>query len=240
MLLPGEWPWICKVQICPFSWCTSSPTLSSCFNSLYWFSDLVGDTWAHRGGMHLLKIPCDSWIPDFIIPLFIFQLKDGCISQTVNTRVFQLYRSGFFMTFNVNVLVTEFGTGNNSVLWTNWECMVTHWERKPYRASNIVLLLITAQRGKKTSLKVAFVGNGSIEPMAPHMLRQQASATETHAPPSRVLFKWLIPSWRCVSLFLQVCRSVKHTLFLSLRCLAAWVLRTWTLSTGEGSLTLEL
>ncbi|XP_005365351.1 ovostatin homolog [Microtus ochrogaster] len=42
---------------------------------------------------------------------FTAQLKDGCVSQTVNTKVFQLYRSGFFMTFNVNVLVTEFGTG---------------------------------------------------------------------------------------------------------------------------------
>ncbi|XP_057623601.1 ovostatin homolog [Chionomys nivalis] len=42
---------------------------------------------------------------------FTAQLKDGCVSQTVNTKVFQLYRSGFFMTFNVNILVTEFGTG---------------------------------------------------------------------------------------------------------------------------------
>ncbi|CAH7422789.1 ovostatin homolog [Phodopus roborovskii] len=42
---------------------------------------------------------------------FTEQLKDGCISQTVNTKVFQLYRSGFFMTFNVNVMVTELGTG---------------------------------------------------------------------------------------------------------------------------------
>lgn len=48
--------------------------------------------------------------------LFIFQLKDGCISQAVNTKVFQLYRSGLFMTFNVNVMVTEFGTGNDSIL----------------------------------------------------------------------------------------------------------------------------
>ncbi|KAL1791017.1 pregnancy zone protein-like, partial [Sigmodon hispidus] len=42
---------------------------------------------------------------------FTEQLKDGCISQIVNTKVFQLYRSGFFMTFNVNVMVTELGTG---------------------------------------------------------------------------------------------------------------------------------
>ncbi|XP_036038636.1 ovostatin homolog [Onychomys torridus] len=42
---------------------------------------------------------------------FTAQLKDGCISQIVNTKVFQLYRSGFFMAFNVNVMVTEFGTG---------------------------------------------------------------------------------------------------------------------------------
>uniref|UniRef100_A0A8C5L3Z1 Alpha-2-macroglobulin like 1 n=1 Tax=Jaculus jaculus TaxID=51337 RepID=A0A8C5L3Z1_JACJA len=42
---------------------------------------------------------------------FTAQLKDGCISQSVNTKVFQLYRSGFFMTFHVNVIVTEFGTG---------------------------------------------------------------------------------------------------------------------------------
>ncbi|XP_040593878.1 ovostatin homolog isoform X2 [Mesocricetus auratus] len=42
---------------------------------------------------------------------FTEQLKDGCISQTVNTKVFQLYRSGFFMIFNVNVMVTELGTG---------------------------------------------------------------------------------------------------------------------------------
>ncbi|XP_006987915.1 alpha-2-macroglobulin-like protein 1 [Peromyscus maniculatus bairdii] len=42
---------------------------------------------------------------------FTAQLKDGCISQTVNTKVFQLYRSGFFMAFNVNVMVTELGTG---------------------------------------------------------------------------------------------------------------------------------
>ncbi|XP_051011620.1 ovostatin homolog [Acomys russatus] len=42
---------------------------------------------------------------------FTAQLKDGCISQMVNTKVFQLYRSGLFMTFNVNAVVTEFGTG---------------------------------------------------------------------------------------------------------------------------------
>ncbi|KAL6063986.1 hypothetical protein STEG23_028506, partial [Scotinomys teguina] len=42
---------------------------------------------------------------------FTAQLKDGCISQIVNTKVFQLYHSGFFMAFNVNVMVTEFGTG---------------------------------------------------------------------------------------------------------------------------------
>ncbi|XP_047405683.1 ovostatin homolog 2-like [Sciurus carolinensis] len=42
---------------------------------------------------------------------FIAQLQNGCVSQIVHTKVFQLYRSGFFMTFNVNVIVTEFGTG---------------------------------------------------------------------------------------------------------------------------------
>uniref|UniRef100_A0A8C0WT96 Ovostatin n=1 Tax=Castor canadensis TaxID=51338 RepID=A0A8C0WT96_CASCN len=42
---------------------------------------------------------------------FIVQLKNGCVSHIVNTKVFQLYRSGFFMMFHVNVVVTEFGTG---------------------------------------------------------------------------------------------------------------------------------
>ncbi|XP_034368459.1 alpha-2-macroglobulin-like protein 1 [Arvicanthis niloticus] len=42
---------------------------------------------------------------------FTAQLKDGCASHIINTKVFQLYRSGFFMSLNVNVMVTEFGTG---------------------------------------------------------------------------------------------------------------------------------
>ncbi|XP_008561523.1 PREDICTED: ovostatin homolog 2-like, partial [Galeopterus variegatus] len=42
---------------------------------------------------------------------FIAQLKSGCVSQIVNTKVFQLYRSGLFMTFDITVIVTEFGTG---------------------------------------------------------------------------------------------------------------------------------
>ncbi|XP_028610361.1 ovostatin homolog [Grammomys surdaster] len=42
---------------------------------------------------------------------FTAQLKDGCASHIVNTKVFQLYRSGLFMTLNVNIMVTEFGTG---------------------------------------------------------------------------------------------------------------------------------
>uniref|UniRef100_A0A2R9CI26 Alpha-2-macroglobulin domain-containing protein n=1 Tax=Pan paniscus TaxID=9597 RepID=A0A2R9CI26_PANPA len=43
---------------------------------------------------------------------FIAQLENGCVSQIVNTEVFQLYRSGLFMTFHVAVIVTESGTGN--------------------------------------------------------------------------------------------------------------------------------
>uniref|UniRef100_A0A2K5I659 Alpha-2-macroglobulin domain-containing protein n=1 Tax=Colobus angolensis palliatus TaxID=336983 RepID=A0A2K5I659_COLAP len=46
---------------------------------------------------------------------FIAQLENGCVSQIVNTKVFQLYRSGLFMTFHVAVIVTEFGTGNDCV-----------------------------------------------------------------------------------------------------------------------------
>uniref|UniRef100_A0A8D2EHE6 Ovostatin homolog 2-like n=1 Tax=Theropithecus gelada TaxID=9565 RepID=A0A8D2EHE6_THEGE len=42
---------------------------------------------------------------------FIAQLENGCVYQIVNTKVFQLYRSGLFMTFHVAVIVTEFGTG---------------------------------------------------------------------------------------------------------------------------------
>ncbi|XP_052028669.1 ovostatin homolog [Apodemus sylvaticus] len=42
---------------------------------------------------------------------FTAQLKDGCAAHIVSTKVFQLYRSGLFMTLNVNVVVTEFGTG---------------------------------------------------------------------------------------------------------------------------------
>ncbi|OBS79796.1 hypothetical protein A6R68_22003, partial [Neotoma lepida] len=52
---------------------------------------------------------------------FTAQLKDGCISQIVNTKVFQLYRSGFFMTFDVNVMVTEFGTVLGSVSFENMD-----------------------------------------------------------------------------------------------------------------------
>ncbi|ERE67082.1 putative ovostatin like protein [Cricetulus griseus] len=54
---------------------------------------------------------CESNSNNEICEQFTEQLKDGCISQAVNTKVFQLYRSGLFMTFNVNVMVTEFGTG---------------------------------------------------------------------------------------------------------------------------------
>ncbi|XP_045443698.1 ovostatin homolog 2-like [Pipistrellus kuhlii] len=42
---------------------------------------------------------------------FIVQLKNGCVSQIVNTKVFQLSRSGFFMLFPITVTVTETGTG---------------------------------------------------------------------------------------------------------------------------------
>ncbi|KAF5912438.1 hypothetical protein HPG69_004108, partial [Diceros bicornis minor] len=42
---------------------------------------------------------------------FIAQLTNGCVSQIINTKVFQLYRSGLFMSFYVTVTVTEFGTG---------------------------------------------------------------------------------------------------------------------------------
>uniref|UniRef100_A0A9L0K7X7 Ovostatin homolog 2-like n=1 Tax=Equus asinus TaxID=9793 RepID=A0A9L0K7X7_EQUAS len=42
---------------------------------------------------------------------FIVQLRNGCVSQIVNTKVFQLYRSGFFMSFYVTATVTEIGTG---------------------------------------------------------------------------------------------------------------------------------
>uniref|UniRef100_A0A8C0JYP0 Ovostatin homolog 2-like n=1 Tax=Canis lupus dingo TaxID=286419 RepID=A0A8C0JYP0_CANLU len=42
---------------------------------------------------------------------FIEELGNGCVTQIVNTKVFQLYRSGFFMSFHTTVTVTEFGTG---------------------------------------------------------------------------------------------------------------------------------
>ncbi|XP_040498538.1 ovostatin homolog 2-like [Ursus maritimus] len=42
---------------------------------------------------------------------FMAQLRNGCITQIVNTKVFQLYRSEFFMSFHTTVTVTEFGTG---------------------------------------------------------------------------------------------------------------------------------
>uniref|UniRef100_A0A8C7B1L0 OVOS protein n=1 Tax=Neovison vison TaxID=452646 RepID=A0A8C7B1L0_NEOVI len=42
---------------------------------------------------------------------FIAQLRNGCNTQTVNTKVFQLYRSEFFMSFHITGTVTEFGTG---------------------------------------------------------------------------------------------------------------------------------
>ncbi|KAI5934105.1 Ovostatin2 [Manis javanica] len=42
---------------------------------------------------------------------FIAQLRNGCVSQIVNTKVFQLYRSGFLMSFQISVTVTEIGTG---------------------------------------------------------------------------------------------------------------------------------
>uniref|UniRef100_A0A8I5TH38 OVOS n=1 Tax=Pongo abelii TaxID=9601 RepID=A0A8I5TH38_PONAB len=71
---------------------------------------------------------------------FIAQLENGCVSQIVNTKVFQLYRSGLFMTFHVAVIVTEFGTGvqiseRTSVLITqllgtiNFENMDTFYRR---------------------------------------------------------------------------------------------------------------
>ncbi|XP_021047084.1 ovostatin homolog [Mus pahari] len=42
---------------------------------------------------------------------FTVQLKDGCAPHIVDTKVFQMYRSGLFMTLDVNVVVTESGTG---------------------------------------------------------------------------------------------------------------------------------
>ncbi|XP_016077213.1 PREDICTED: ovostatin homolog 2-like [Miniopterus natalensis] len=42
---------------------------------------------------------------------FIVQLKNGCVSQIVDTKVFQFERPGFFMLFHVTVTATETGTG---------------------------------------------------------------------------------------------------------------------------------
>ncbi|XP_019489013.1 PREDICTED: ovostatin homolog 2-like [Hipposideros armiger] len=42
---------------------------------------------------------------------FIAQLRNGCVSQIVNTKVFQLYRSGLYMSFLITVTATETGTG---------------------------------------------------------------------------------------------------------------------------------
>ncbi|XP_074182145.1 ovostatin homolog 2 isoform X1 [Rhinolophus sinicus] len=42
---------------------------------------------------------------------FIAQLRNGCVSQTVNTKVFQLHRSGLYMSFLITVTATENGTG---------------------------------------------------------------------------------------------------------------------------------
>ncbi|KAM6216263.1 ovostatin homolog 2-like [Rhynchocyon petersi] len=42
---------------------------------------------------------------------FVAQLKHGCASQIVNTKVFQLYRSGLFMSFSIKAVATEVGTG---------------------------------------------------------------------------------------------------------------------------------
>jgi len=50
-------------------------------------------------------------------------LKNGCVSQIVNTKVFQLYRSGLFMSFYITTTVTEIGTGNAPVLWAIWGYM---------------------------------------------------------------------------------------------------------------------
>ncbi|XP_075409472.1 ovostatin homolog 2-like [Tenrec ecaudatus] len=42
---------------------------------------------------------------------FTAQLVNGCASQVVNTKAFQLYQYGFFMSFSIKAAVTEFGTG---------------------------------------------------------------------------------------------------------------------------------
>ncbi|KAM7116504.1 LOW QUALITY PROTEIN: ovostatin homolog 2-like [Molossus nigricans] len=53
---------------------------------------------------------CEKYINE-ICEQFIVQLRNGCVSQTINTKVFQLYRSGFFMLFHITVTATETGTG---------------------------------------------------------------------------------------------------------------------------------
>lgn len=42
---------------------------------------------------------------------FTLQLKDGCAAYIVSSKVFQLYRSGLFMTLNINGVIIESGTG---------------------------------------------------------------------------------------------------------------------------------
>ncbi|XP_005378941.1 PREDICTED: ovostatin homolog isoform X1 [Chinchilla lanigera] len=53
---------------------------------------------------------CEEGVNE-ICEQFVAQLGNGCVSQTVNTKVFQINRSGLFMTFHINVIVTESGTG---------------------------------------------------------------------------------------------------------------------------------
>ncbi|KAM6162669.1 LOW QUALITY PROTEIN: ovostatin homolog 2-like [Erethizon dorsatum] len=53
---------------------------------------------------------CEEGVNE-ICEQFVAQLKNGCVSQIVNTKVFQINRSGLFMTFHINVIVTESGTG---------------------------------------------------------------------------------------------------------------------------------
>nr|XP_013008413.1 LOW QUALITY PROTEIN: ovostatin homolog [Cavia porcellus] len=58
----------------------------------------------------LASTGCEEGVNE-ICEQFVAQLKNGCVSQTVNTKVFQINRSGLFMTFHINVIVTESGTG---------------------------------------------------------------------------------------------------------------------------------
>lgn len=121
---------ICKYALLPLCFVTDEtpPTSSSLFCNSGHFTKFV--RWS-CGAIEGVTYLCWNSIffrdfykyLTFSLHFLFFSVEKWLCFSNCKYKVFQLYRSGLFMSFYITATVTEIGTGNAPVLWAIWGYM---------------------------------------------------------------------------------------------------------------------